>query len=166
MIKCNQRFDLNLQKKKNMKILHLPFIIPLTIINAPFSWAAFIILFSFPNTWRVIFLWNLLVSKSTADGCTWKHRKLIQTGSVFSKISIYLVESNVDDPCWDEGSPARTNHGLHGCWRQVLGISVVIHNLHVVMNLVYGVNGQTKVNSQSNSSYLYISSNWWTKESI
>ena len=72
----------------------------------------------------------------------------------------YLVESNVDYPCRDEGSPTNTNHGLHGCWRQVLGISIVIHNLHVVMNLVYGVNGQTKVNSQSNSSYLYVSSNW------
>ena len=54
----------------------------------------------------------------------------------------YLVEGNVDYPCRDEGSPTNTNHGLHGCWRQVLGISVVIHNLHVVMNLVDSKNGE------------------------
>ena len=67
---------------------------------------------------------------------------------------LYLVESNVDYPCGDEGAPTNTNHGLHGCWQQVVVISVVIHNLHVVMNLVDGVNGQTKISSQSNSSYL------------
>ena len=89
-----------------------------------------------------------------------------KSGMIVFFLIAYLVESNVDNPCGDEGAPTNTNHGLHGCWRQVLGISVVINNLHVVMNLVNGVNGQTKVNSQSNSSYLYISSNWWTKESI
>ena len=54
----------------------------------------------------------------------------------------YLVEGNVDYPCGGEGSPANTNHGLHGCWQQVLGISVVINNLHVVMNLVDSKNGE------------------------
>ena len=77
---------------------------------------------------------------------------------------MYFIENNVDDPCGDEGSPTNTNHGLHGYWRQVLGISVVIHNLHFVMDLVDGVNGKPEVNSQTNSIYkLLISSSWGTK---